>query len=70
MEGNKVKIYSLDKLREEVKKYLQDVLDDEGRITIDSTKDNIFNILEYFRREEIYIDLQSLNLILYCRRNY
>ena len=61
-EKKKMMIDSFDKLREEVKKYLQEVLDEEGRITIDSTKDSIFNILEYFRREEIYIDFQSLNL--------
>ena len=62
MEEKKVMIDSFDKLREEVKKYLQEVLDGEGRITIDSTTDNIFNILEYFRRKEISIDFQGMNL--------
>lgn len=62
MEEKKIMIDSFDKLRKEVKKYLQEVLDGEGRITIDSTTDNIFNILEYFRLKEIFIDFQGMNL--------
>lgn len=62
MEEKNIKIDSFDKLREEVKKYLQESLDEEGRITIGSTTDNVFNILEYFRREEIFIDFQEMDL--------
>lgn len=62
MEEKKATIDSFENLREEVRNYLQEALDEEGRVTIDSTTDNIFNILEYFRRKGICVDFQEMGL--------